>query len=250
MSAVIALERVSVQLGGRLVLEDADLEVEAGELVGLIGPNGAGKTTLLRAALGLLPPASGRVTVGGRKAAPGRIPIGYVPQRHEFAWDFPISVEDVVMTGRSGGLGLFRRPRVADWEAVDDALERVRMSDLRTRPVGELSGGQRQRVLVARALALRPRALMLDEPFTGLDVPTQELLSELFVSLSREDRAVLMTTHDLAGAMYGCDRIALLNRTVVAVGTPAALAGEDGLWMRTFGIGERSPLLRMLKAAA
>jgi manganese/iron transport system ATP-binding protein len=250
MSAVVALEDVFVQLGGRMVLEHVSLDVHAGELVGLIGPNGAGKTTLLRTALGLLTPVRGRATVGGRKAAPGRIPIGYVPQRHEFAWDFPASVEDVVMTGRSGRLGLLRRPGTEDWQAVDEALERVRMGDLRTRPVGELSGGQRQRVLVARALALRPAALLLDEPFSGLDVPTQELLSELLESLAREERAVLMTTHDLAGAMYGCDRLALLNRTVVAVGSPAELADEDELWMQTFGISEHSPLLRVLKAVA
>ncbi|WP_372517966.1 anchored repeat-type ABC transporter ATP-binding subunit [Solirubrobacter phytolaccae] len=231
-----------MQLGGRIVLEDATFTVHAGELVGLIGPNGAGKTTLLRTALGLLKPVRGRVEVAGL--------IGYVPQRHEFAWDFPISVEDVVMTGRTGRLGLLRRPRTTDWEAVDEALERVRMTDLRTRPVGQLSGGQRQRVLVARALALRPAALLLDEPFTGLDVPTQELLSELFLSLAREERAVLMTTHDLAGAMYGCDRLALLNRSVVAVGTPEELAERDELWMRTFGISPHSPLLRVLKAAA
>ena len=250
MSAVLAVESVSVQLGGRLVLEDADLHVGRGELVGLIGPNGAGKTTLLRAALGLLSPVRGRVTVEGRKAAPGRIPIGYVPQRHEFAWDFPISVEHVVMTGRTGKLGLFRRPGVADWQAVDDALERVRMEHLRTRPAGELSGGERQRVSVARALALQPAVLLLDEPFTGLDMPTQELLSELFVSLAREDRAVLMTTHDLAAAIYSCDRLALLNQTVIATGTPQELAGDTAVWMRTFGIGERSPLLRILMAAA
>jgi manganese/iron transport system ATP-binding protein len=239
---VIAVENLAVQLGGRIVLEDATLTVPPGELIGLLGPNGAGKTTLLRAALGLLKPLRGRVIVGGD--------LGYVPQRHEFAWDFPISVEDVVMTGRTGRLGLLRRPGVTDWQAVDEALERVRMGDLRDRTVGELSGGQRQRVLVARALALRPSALLLDEPFTGLDVPTQELLSELLESLAREERAVLMTTHDLAGAMDGCDRIALLNRTIVAVGTPAELADEDELWMRTFGIGERSPLLRVLKAMA
>jgi manganese/iron transport system ATP-binding protein len=250
MSAVLAIERVSVQLGGRLVLEHADLHVSRGELVGLIGPNGAGKTTLLRAALGLLAPIGGRVTVEGRKAAPGRIPIGYVPQRHEFAWEFPISVENVVMTGRTGALGLFRRPGVADWQAVDDALERVRIAHLRDRPVGELSGGERQRVAVARALALQPAVLLLDEPFTGLDMPTQELLSELFLSLAQEGRAVLMTTHDLAAAIYTCDRLALLNRTIVATGSPRELARDASVWTRTFGIGERSPLLRILKAAA
>jgi manganese/iron transport system ATP-binding protein len=245
---VLEVSGVSVRLGGRFALRNADLRVARGELVGLIGPNGAGKTTLLRTALGLLRPASGRVSVEGHQVRPGRVPIGYVPQRHEFAWDFPISVENVVMTGRTGRLGLFRRPGVDDWRAVDDALERVRMSDLRTRPAGELSGGQRQRMLVARALALQPAVLLLDEPFTGLDMPTQELLSELFVSLAREDRAVLMTTHDLAAALLSCDRLVLLNGTVVAEGTPGALAEDAGAWMRTFGVAEDSPLLRILKA--
>jgi manganese/iron transport system ATP-binding protein len=250
MNAVLAVENVSVQLGGRLVLRDADVHVDRGELVGLIGPNGAGKTTLLRAALGLLSPIGGRVTVEGRKAAPGRIPIGYVPQRHEFAWEFPISVDNVVMTGLTGKLGLFRRPGVAEWRAVDDALERVRIAHLRDRPVGELSGGERQRVAVARALALEPAVLLLDEPFTGLDMPSQELLSDLFGSLAREGRAVLMTTHDLAAAIYGCDRLALLNQTVIATGSPRELARDASVWTRTFGIGEHSPLLRILRAAA
>jgi manganese/iron transport system ATP-binding protein len=250
VTAVLSVDGVAVQLGGRLVLRDVDLDVQRGELVGLIGPNGAGKTTLLRTLLGLLPPLRGTVTVAGRRARAGRIPIGYVPQRHEFAWEFPISVEQVVMTGLTGRLGLLRRPGVAEWRAVDEALERVRIADLRTRPVGELSGGQRQRVAVARALALQPAALLLDEPFTGLDMPTQDLLSELFSSLAREGRAVLMTTHDLAAAIYGCDRLALLNRTVVAAGPPQQLVADDELWMRTFGVGERSPLLRLLKAAA
>ena len=250
MSAALAAEGLAVRLGGRPVLREVDLSVERGELVGLIGPNGAGKTTLLRALLGLLRPAAGRVRVEGERVRPGRTPIGYVPQRQEFAWDFPISVEDVVMSGRTGELGLLRRPGVADWQAVDEALERVRIADLRERPVGELSGGERQRVAVARALALRPAVLLLDEPFTGLDMPTQELLSELFASLAREGRAVLMTTHDLAAAIYGCDRLALINETIVAAGEPARLAADPALWMRTFGVGERSPLLRILEAAA
>jgi manganese/iron transport system ATP-binding protein len=248
--AVLEVAGLSVRLGGRFALRDAELRVARGELVGLIGPNGAGKTTLLRTALGLLKPAGGRVRVEGRDVRPGRVAIGYVPQRHEFAWDFPISVENVVMTGRTGRLGLLRRPGVEDWRAVDDALERVRMSDLRTRPAGELSGGQRQRMLVARALALQPSVLLLDEPFTGLDMPTQELLSALFVSLAREGRAVLMTTHDLAAALLSCDRLVLLNGTVVAEGTPRALSQDAGAWMETFGVAADSPLLRILKAVA
>jgi manganese/iron transport system ATP-binding protein len=247
---VIALRvaGVAVDLGGRPVLRDTDLEVDRGELVGLIGPNGAGKTTLLRAVLGAVPVRSGSVTIAGQPARPGRAHVGYVPQRHEFAWDFPISVEDVVMSGRTGYLGLFRRPRADDWRAVLDALRRVQLDDLRDRTVGELSGGQRQRVLVARALALRPSVLLLDEPFTALDLPTQELLSALFTSLAREDTAVLMTTHDLLGAMATCDRVALLNGRVVAVGTPDQLR-DPQVWMATFGVGPDNPLLRVLEVA-
>lgn len=250
MTAALEIGNVAVDLGGRRVLHSVDLTVARGELVALIGPNGAGKTTLLRTALGLQPAATGRVLVEGRPAKPGRAAIGYVPQRHEFAWDFPISVANVVGTGLSGQLGLFRRPSAASWEAVADALDRVRMTELANRPVGQLSGGQRQRVLVARALALRPSVLLLDEPFTGLDMPTQELLSALFADLAHEGRAVLMTTHDLLGAIDGADRLALLNRTIIAAGTPAQLVGDPALWAATFGVGEDSALLRMLKAAA
>lgn len=238
---------LSVELGGRLVLTDVSLTVDKGELVGLVGPNGAGKTTLLRTLMGLLRSRGGQVLVGDEPVRRGRVELGYVPQRHDFAWDFPVSVENVVMTGRTGRLGLVRRPGVADWEAVAEALDLVRMTDLRTRPVGQLSGGQRQRVLVARALALRPAVLLLDEPFTGLDMPTQELLSDLLLSLAREARAVLMTTHDLPAALHTCDRLALLNRTVIAVGAPDQLRDEQ-LWMDTFGIREHNPLLKILKA--
>lgn len=246
----LAVENLAVDLGGRRVLLDVDLTVDRGELLALIGPNGAGKTTLLRTILGLLTPAIGRVIVDGRPAKPGRASIGYVPQRHEFAWDFPISVANVVATGLSGKLGLLRRLGAAEWEAVADALERVRMTDLADRPVGQLSGGQRQRVLVARALVLRPAVLLLDEPFTGLDMPTQELLGTLFTDLAREGHAVLMTTHDLVSAVSGSDRVALLNRTMIAAGTPEQLVADPRLWMATFGVEEDSALLRMLRVAA
>ncbi len=248
--AALVIDDVSVELAGRRVLEHASLGVARGEFVGLLGPNGAGKTTLLRAALGLIRPVGGSVTVEGRPSRPGRAAVGYVPQRHDVAWDFPISVADTVMTGLTGRVGLFRRPGATDWEAVADALDRVAMSDLADRPLGQLSGGQRQRVLVARALALRPAVMLLDEPFTGLDVPTQELLSALFAELAAEGRAVLMTTHDIVGALDGCDRIVLLNRTVVASGTPRDLALDSELWMSTFGVNAESSLLKVLRAVA
>ncbi|RCS61267.1 anchored repeat-type ABC transporter ATP-binding subunit [Microbacterium sp. JB110] len=240
---------LTVHLGGRRVLHDIDLSVETGEFVGLIGPNGAGKTTLLRSILGLIRTENGRVDVDGSTGAQARSRIGYVPQRHEFAWDFPISVEDAVMTGRIRRIGWLRRPGVADFDAVAEALERVHMDHLRARPVGELSGGQRQRVLVARALALRPRLLLLDEPFTGLDMPTQELLIELFRDLAAEDKAVLMTTHDLVGALHECSRLCLINRTIIADGTASTL-NDPEIWMRAFDVKATNPLLKTLGVSA
>lgn len=245
MSA-LALEGVDVDLGGRPVLRDVSLEVEPGALVGLLGPNGAGKTTLLRTVLGLVRPRAGTIEVRGASGRGRRSTIGYVPQRHQFAWDFPISVERAVLSGRTGALGLLRRPGASDWKATSAAVARVGLDALRERPVGQLSGGQRQRVLVARALALGAPVLLLDEPFTGLDLPTQELLTRLFVELAAEGRAVLLTTHDLLGALTTCDRVALLNRTVVASGRPDELR-DPSVWMHAFGVDERSPLLRLLE---
>ena len=245
MTAALSVRGLSVVLGGRLVLRDVDLKVEAGDFMGLIGPNGAGKTTLLRAVLGLVRPAAGSVEVEEAPIARVRQHVGYAPQRHEFAWDFPISVADAVLSGRVRRVGWVRRPRVDDYRAAGAALARVGMTELADRPVGQLSGGQRQRVLVARALALRPSVLLLDEPFTGLDMPTQELLTDLFTELSREGRAVLMTTHDLAAAMHTCGKLCLVNGTVVATGTPEALRDAE-LWRTAFGIRAGSPLLAAL----
>jgi manganese/iron transport system ATP-binding protein len=242
---VLGISGVTVLLGGREVLSDVDLRLRRGELVGLIGPNGAGKTTLLRTALGLIPVHRGSIVVDGRTPRQAQGSLGYVPQRHEFAWDFPITVEGAVATGRTHLTGLLRRRTTREREAVADALNRVDMADLRTRPVGELSGGQRQRVLVARALALRPRVLLLDEPFTGIDAPTQELLSTLLTELRDEGVAVLMTTHDLAAATTLCSRLCLLNRVVIADDEPAALADTD-IWLRTFGLDRSEQLLKTL----
>ncbi|WP_239153459.1 anchored repeat-type ABC transporter ATP-binding subunit [Virgisporangium aliadipatigenens] len=226
---VLVVQRLSARLAGREVLVDVDLRVRSGEIVGLIGPNGAGKTTLLRTILGLVPRHAGTVEVGGT--------IGYVPQRHEFAWDFPITVEHAVRTGlthRTRWHG--RPPREHTAEAVA-ALDRVGMAALRHRPVGELSGGQRQRVLVARALVLRPALLLLDEPFTGLDRPTRDVLNGLLRRLADGGTAVLVTTHDHTAANTLCDRIVLLNRTVVADAPPGELT-DPAVWLRAFGVAD------------
>jgi manganese/iron transport system ATP-binding protein len=245
---MLHVEALTVTVGGRRVLADVRLQVRPGELVGLIGPNGAGKTTLLRAILGLLPVAAGRVTVDGAPPAVARSGVGYVPQRHEFAWDFPISVEKAVMSGRTRRIGWLRRPGRADRAAVDEALEHLDLIPLRRRPLGELSGGQRQRVLVARALALQPRLLLLDEPFTGLDVPTQELLTALFQRL-QHDKAIVMTTHDLSAAAELCGRLCLLNQTVIADGPPTELR-DPAVWLRAFGVAKSEHFLHMLGATS
>ncbi|ADB31101.1 ABC transporter related protein [Kribbella flavida DSM 17836] len=246
--SVLSVQGVAVELGGRQVLHDVDLRVTESEHVGLIGPNGAGKTTLLRALLGLLPIRSGSITIDGRTPAQVRGTIGYVPQRHEFVWDYPVDVGTAVMTGRTHHIGWLRRPGRADRSAVAEALERVDLTDLVRRPIGELSGGQRQRVLVARALALRPRLLLLDEPFTGLDVPTQEILTQLFRSLTAEGTAILMTTHDLPAAAETCSRLCLLNETVVADGPPDELR-DPAVWLRAFGVARSEQLLHSLGVA-
>ena len=244
----IRITNLAVNLGGLQVLHDVNLTADRGDLLALLGPNGAGKTTILRTMLGLVRPARGSVTVAG--AAPGRgwRHVGYVPQRHEFAWDFPISVADVVMSGRTHHIGWLRRPGKDDHVAVRDALRIADMADLADRTVGELSGGQRQRVLIARALATRPSVLLLDEPFTGVDMPTQEMLTELFCRLASEGTTLVMTTHDLVQAMATADRVCLINRTVIADSTPEELR-DPAMWMRTFGISENSPLLTTVGAA-
>ncbi|MFC3494711.1 anchored repeat-type ABC transporter ATP-binding subunit [Glycomyces rhizosphaerae] len=231
---------LTVSLGGRPVLDGVDLAVAPGENVGLIGPNGAGKTTLLRAVLGLVKPDAGTI-----RRSTGR--PGYVPQKHEFTWDFPITVAGAVLNARTATHWL-RGPTRDDRDATAEALDRVGLTDLAARPVGELSGGQRQRVLVARALARRPSLLLLDEPFTGVDVPTQELLTGLLARLAKEGTAVLMTTHDLAQARDTCSRLCLLNRAVVADGPPESLADPD-LWLRAFGVAASGELKALLAGA-
>lgn len=224
----VSVRDLAVDLGGRPVLRDVDLTFRSGELVAMLGPNGAGKTTLLRALLGLVPLRGGEVRLAGLAPKQSWRAVGYVPQRHEFAWEFPVSVEQVVMTGLTRHIGPLRWPSATHHKAVRRALVRVQMDHLARRPVGQLSGGQRQRVLIARALAADPRVLLLDEPFTGVDVPTQELLVELLRGATEEGTTVVMTTHDLAQALEISDRVCLINRTVVADAPPSKVKADPG----------------------
>lgn len=248
MTAAITVRGLDVDLGGRPVLRGVDLTVHPGELFALLGPNGAGKTTILRSLLGLVARRGGAVSVAGEPPEKAWRHVGYVPQRHAFAWDFPISIDGVVMSGRTRLMGWLKWPGRQDHRAVRDALATVGLTELRDRPVGELSGGQRQRVLIARALATRPEILLLDEPFTGVDVPTQEMLTTLLERLSHEGTTVLLTTHDLAQAMAIADVVALVNKTVMGQGTPQEMSRPE-LWMEAFGVPEGSPLLTSVGVA-
>lgn len=235
---MLKVSNLSVNLSGREVLSDVSFTVAKGELAALIGPNGAGKTTLLRAILGVQ-----KITAGSIQCATKN--LGYVPQRHDFAWDFPITVFDVVLTAFTTGKTMFRSVSAAQLAAAQTALLRTGMGQFAKRPVGELSGGQRQRVLIARALAAQPQLLLLDEPFTGLDLPTAAALQQLLQQLTAEGHTVLMVTHDLIEAQAHCDRLILLRGTVQGSGTPQQLRSSTA-WQRTFEVGATHPLLTAL----
>jgi len=193
---VISVRNVWAGYDGDNVLQDVNLEVQAGDFVGLIGPNGGGKTTLLRVLLGLLPVTRGEVRVMGKPVRAGRRHVGYVPQVVEFDHDFPISVWDVARMGRLGKRGLFKRYTREDDEIVAEALEKVGMARFQRRAIGELSGGQRQRVYIARALAQEPDILFLDEPTANIDSESTTSIYELLSELN-ERATILLISHDL-----------------------------------------------------
>lgn len=203
-------------------LRDVDFCVEMGERIAVVGPNGAGKSTLFKLLVGTVKPSEGEVTVYGH-GPDGHICIGYVPQRNQIDWSFPVTVEDVVMMGRVGQIGLFRWPSRRDRELVADSLVRVGAAHLAKRQIGELSGGQQQRVFIARALAQEASLLLLDEPLTGLDVPSQEALFAILDSVRPDGVTVVVSTHDLNLAAARFDKVLLLNKRVVAFGAATAV---------------------------
>lgn len=231
---VIELEGVSVAYRGRPALEDIHLDIHCGERVAVIGPNGAGKTTLFKAILGLVPLSSGRIRLFGGEVKRGCMRVGYVPQREAVNWDFPITVAEVVMMGRYGRLGWLRQPTAADWAAVHEALAQVEMEAFAGRQIGQLSAGQQQRVFIARALAQEAEVLLLDEPFTGVDVTAQGTLFELIARFRRRNCAVLVATHDLNTVTGNFDRVLCLNRRAIAYGPPQEVF-NTGVLSETYG---------------
>ena len=235
-SGITAQDVTVTYRNGHTALHDASFAIPTGTITGLVGVNGAGKSTLFKAIMGFVPAAKGAITVLGLpvKEALRQNIVAYVPQSEEVDWNFPVLVEDVVMMGRYGHMGFFRRPKPADHAAVDAALSRVNMSDFRHRQIGELSGGQRKRVFLARALAQEGQVILLDEPFTGVDVQTEEAIIALLRDLRDEGRVILVSTHNLGSVPEFCDRTILVNRTVLAAGPTETTFTHDNL-ERAFG---------------
>lgn len=205
---------------GLTALTDASFQIPQGTITALVGVNGAGKSTLFKAIMGFVPVARGTIRLLGlpvREALRKNL-VAYVPQAEEVDWSFPVLVEDVVMMGRYGHMGFLRRPSATDRAKVDEALARVGLSDLRHRQIGELSGGQKKRVFLARALAQEGRIILLDEPFTGVDVKTEEQIIALLRSLRDDGHVMLVSTHNLGSVPDFCDRTVLVKGTVLAYG--------------------------------
>lgn len=211
------------------VLRGVDLDAPSGSITGIVGPNGAGKSTLLKGVLGLVRPDAGHVTVDGEPLDLARRRIAYLPQRSAIDWDYPAQVREVVAMGRYPHLGQLRRMRARDRDLVAGALERVGLTDYRTRQIGELSGGQQQRVFLARALAQEASLLLLDEPFAGVDAPTVTLLVGLLHELAADGAGVVVVNHDLSTLDELTDRLVLLNRSVVAAGPTVEVLTAEAL---------------------
>ena len=221
---------------GNTALVDASFAIPAGTITALVGVNGSGKSTLFKAIMGFVPLARGTVSIFGEPAgrALKRNIVAYVPQAEEVDWNFPVLVEDVVMMGRYGHMNMLRIPGKRDREMVDEALARVGMSEFRKRQIGELSGGQKKRVFLARALAQEGRVILLYEPFTGVDVKTEEAIITLLQALREEGRVMLVSTHNLGSVPRFCDRAVLINRTVLVAGPTAEVFTQANL-RKAFG---------------
>ncbi|OAP39098.1 manganese/iron transporter ATP-binding protein [Sinorhizobium glycinis] len=223
---------------GHRALHDASFEIPTGTIAALVGVNGSGKSTLFKAIMGFVRLAKGEIAVLGLTVpqALKKNLVAYVPQAEEVDWNFPVLVEDVVMMGRYGHMNMLRMPKRADHEAVEAALARVGMSDFRKRQIGELSGGQKKRVFLARALAQDGRVILLDEPFTGVDVKTEDAIIRLLLALRDEGRVMLVSTHNLGSVPEFCDRTVLLKNTVLAYGPTETTFTRDNLELAFGGV--------------
>ena len=237
MSSAINVDAVTVHYKDVVALQQATLRLEKGRICGLVGMNGSGKSTLFKTIMGLVNPDAGSVTIAGETPAKARRSgaVSYVPQSEDVDWQFPLSVQDVVMMGRYGHMGLSRRPRKADKLAVADALERVELSDFAQRQIGQLSGGQKKRTFVARGIAQGATTLLLDEPFAGVDKRSEATICTLLKELAGEGATILVSTHDLHALPDLADEAVLLMRRVLMHGSPEDVLHPDNLAL-AFGL--------------
>jgi len=221
---------------GHVALHDASFRLGPGSICALVGVNGSGKSTLFKAIMGFVQPARGEVRIGERpvREALRRNLVAYVPQAEDVDWSFPVSVWDVVLMGRYGYMNFLRIPRAEDKRIAKESLTRVGMLEFRDRQIGELSGGQKKRVFLARALAQRSRVILLDEPFTGVDVGTESAIIGLLRDLREDGHIMLVSTHNLGSVPEFCDQVVLINRTVLAAGPTSEVFTEANL-ARAFG---------------
>ena len=221
---------------GNTALRNVSFEIPQGTITALVGVNGAGKSTLFKALMGFMPTIKGEISILGQsvKSALKANSIAYVPQAEEVDWSFPVLVRDVVMMGRYGHMGFFRKTTPNDILEVDYALNRVGMADFKDRQIGELSGGQRKRVFLARALAQKSQVILLDEPFTGVDVKTETAIIELLGEMRKEGKIMLVSTHNLGSVPEFCDRTILIKETVLAYGKTESTFTRQNLEL-TFG---------------
>lgn len=233
----VQVDRVTVSYpNGTVALRDATFGLSGGTICALVGINGSGKSTLFKTIMGIVSPVGGEVRIGDRpvREALKQNLVAYVPQAEEVDWSFPVSVWDVVLMGRYGYMNFMRIPRAEDRRIAEESLARVGMLEFRERQIGELSGGQRKRVFLARALAQRGRVILLDEPFTGVDVTTETAIIGLLREMRDAGCILLVSTHNLGSVPEFCDHVVLVNRTVLAAGPTAEVFTEDNL-LRAFG---------------
>ena len=251
----LAVEHVSVTYpNGHQAIRDISFTLQGRTVCALVGVNGSGKSTLFNTIMGIIRPQSGCVRVNGLPVAQAmrQNGIAYVPQSENIDWHFPILVKDVVMLGRYGHMGMLRRPRTADREAVAAALERLGIADLAERQIGALSGGQKKRVFLARALAQQSRIILLDEPFTGVDAKTEFAVMELLKNLRDEGYLMLVSTHNLGAVPQYCNEVVLINRELIAHGdiheiyTVDNLERAFGSVLKNIGLGEVAPQVRIV----
>ena len=216
---------------GHKALDNASFSIPRQSITALVGINGSGKSTLFKAIMGFVKSSGGRIELfgGSVKDALKANLVAYVPQNEEIDWDFPVLVKDVVMMGRYGHMGFLKIPKDNDYEIVKDSLKKVGMLELENRQISELSGGQRKRVFLARALAQQSEIILMDEPFTGIDVNTEEEIMELLREMKAEGKVMLISTHNLGSVPEFCDRTILLNKTVLAEGETTKVFTQENL---------------------